>query len=175
VEPRLGPLSDDRPIISDSLEVSCGSERERLPDGRNGSFISSVEVPAARVPGRDPGEQRGGTTRRDIARRTRLRDTRYQALHGQTDLEIQTEYMSRRGVMSKAVSPLIEDIEVGNCISTTRVMIAPRCGCASRMNMTSRRLSESSPTTTGCGNRLSPRRAVRGLDVQARLIADTDI
>jgi hypothetical protein len=30
---------------------------------------------------------------------------------GRQILEIQTEYMSRRGVMSKAVSPLIEDIE----------------------------------------------------------------
>ena len=57
------------------------------------------------------------------------------------------EYMGRRGVTSKAVGSVADDLDVGSSTWGTRVRIA-RCGCAFLTKPMCRRLSVCSPTTT---------------------------
>ena len=79
----------------------------------------------------------------------RVRRTRHQALHpGNQILDNQMEYIGRRGPHEQVVSPSSKTWRAESCISATRVMIAARCGYASRTSTWSRGPFESSPTTT---------------------------
>ena len=67
---------------------------------------------------------------------------------GNQILDNQMEYIGRRGLTSRVVSPSSKTWRAESCISATRVMIAARCGYASRTSTWSRGPFESSPTTT---------------------------
>ena len=103
------------------------------PEGYLVVILAGTEV-AQRA---ETGARRGRVCPRDVKLYT-----------GKQILANHEEYMGRRGVTSKAVGSVADDLDVGSSTWGTRVRTDARCGCAFLTKPMCPRLSVCLPTTT---------------------------